>query len=317
MTTLAPLGLGTAAIGNLFSARTDDEAVATVVGALDAGIDFIDTAPLYGFGLAERRVGVALKQEQGHVALSTKVGRLLSPVAARAMITDQGFVDADPFTPIFDYTSDGVARSLESSLHRLSADQVDLVLLHDLGVRTHGAQHAARLREALDGAFPRLAAWKRAGVIARYGVGVNETEVVDVLLAHTDLDVVLLAGRHTLLDQSACADGFFDRCAARGVSIILGGVFNSGVLVDPDAAGAAFDYHPAPAHLRARAEAMAKVCADFCVPLAAAALAYCRRSAGVERVLIGPGNPAELAQCLTWAATPIPQELLTALEALA
>jgi D-threo-aldose 1-dehydrogenase len=317
MTTLAPLGLGTAAIGNLFSARTDDEAVATVVGAIDAAIGFIDTAPLYGFGLAERRVGVALKQAQAHVALSTKVGRVLTPVAARATDTDQGFVDADPFVPMFDYTSDGVARSLESSLHRLNTDQVDLVLVHDLGARTHHDQHGARLREALDGAFPRLSAWKREGVIARYGVGVNETTVVDELLTHTDIDVVLLAGRHTLLDRSACADGFFDRCAASGVSIILGGALNSGILVDPDAAGAVFDYSPAPLQLRAHARAMAKICAGFGVPLAAAALAFCRKAEGVERVLIGPGTPSELAQCLAWAGTPIPQELWPALEALA
>lgn len=314
MAGLAPLGLGAAAVGNLFVERENAQAVQTVLDAINGGIGFIDTAPYYGFGLSERRIGAALKHVSRDVVISTKVGRILEPLGDNEEPPDYGFMCPDRYRPKFDYTADGVVKSLEGSLKRLGVDRLSIVLVHDLGERTHGKDHATRLREALKGAFPRLARLKDEGVIERIGLGVNETAIAEAVLEHVDLDVVLLAGRHTLLEQRARNEGVFDRFAARGVGVILGGVFNSGVLIDPFLETASFDYAAAPSSLRARAQSIAATCAAFDVSLPAAALAFCRRCTGVERVLIGPGSPAELAQCLQWAQTPVPDELWSALE---
>lgn len=309
---LPTLGLGAAALGNLFARVEDAQAQALLARARAAGVAYIDTAPYYGHGLSERRIGAALAAGWRPI-LSTKVGRVLAPLAQGESAPDHGFVDPDPFRPVFDYTADGVRRSVEASLRRLGLDRLDIVLMHDLGSLTHGPDHPNQLRNALSGGFPALAALKAQGVVGAFGLGVNEHAIADEIAAHVDLDVVLLAGRHTLLDDTAARAGFFDRCAARGVQVVIGGPFNSGLLAAPLGPAPRFDYAAAPPALVARARRLAEVCAGFGVPLGAAALAQAGRAPAVASVIPGPRNVAELEQILAWAATPIPVELWPAL----
>lgn len=311
---LPTLGLGAAALGNLFARVENAEAHALLARARNAGVDYIDTAPYYGHGLSERRVGAALAGGWRPI-ISTKVGRVLAPLAPGEAAPDHGFVDPDPFRPVFDYTADGVRRSMEASLHRLGLDRLDIVLMHDLGERTHGPDHPRQLRNALSGGFPALAALKAQGVVGAIGLGVNEHAIADEVAAHVDLDVVLLAGRHTLLDDTAARAGFFDRCAARGLQVVIGGPFNSGLLAAPLGPAPTFDYGAAPPALVARARRLGEVCAAFGVPLGAAALAHAGRAPAVASVIPGPRSVGELEQILEWAVTALPAELWPALRA--
>jgi D-threo-aldose 1-dehydrogenase len=311
---LPTLGLGAAALGNLFARVEEAEAQALLACARDAGASYIDTAPYYGHGLSERRIGAALAAGWRPI-VSTKVGRVLAPLAPGEAAPDHGFVDPDPFRPVFDYTADGVVRSVEASLRRLGLDRLEIVLMHDLGELTHGPDHPDQLRRALSGGFPALASLKAQGVVGAIGLGVNEHAIADEIAAHVTLDVVLLAGRHTLLDDAAARAGFFDRCAARGVQVVIGGPFNSGLLAAPLGPAPTFDYAAAPPALVARARRLAEVCAAFGVPLGAAALAHAGRAPAVASVIPGPRSVAELEQILVWAATPIPSEIWPALRA--
>jgi len=190
---LPRFGMGTAAIGNLYSAVSDEVAEDTVAAALREGIGYFDTAPYYGFGLAERRLGVALQAHGGTAIVSTKVGRLLEPVENPAR-ERHGFVDGDPFAPAFDYSYDSVLRSHEEGLKRLRRSRVDILLAHDLGALTHGAEAERHMLDFLDGGYRAMAELKQSGAIDAIGVGVNETAVIEHLLERVDLDVVLIAG---------------------------------------------------------------------------------------------------------------------------
>ncbi|MEH3121443.1 MAG: aldo/keto reductase [Sphingomonas phyllosphaerae] len=310
-------GMGTAAIGNLYRAIDDATAEATVAAALEAGLRYFDTAPHYGFGLAERRLGAALARldPQRNCLVSTKVGRLLSPTEAEGV--RHGFVDADPFEPVFDYTADGVRRSFEASCARLRRDRIDVLLAHDLGRLTHGERHERHLRDFLDGGYAAMVALREAGVVGAIGVGVNEVAVCEELLDQVPLDVILLAGRYTLLDRSA--KPFLDRCQAQGVRVIIGGAYNSGILArDPqeaDPAQSHYDYSPPPAALVGRTRALARTCATAGVALPAAAIQFPLRHPAVVCVLAGLGNPEEVADLRTRIAAPIPDDLWPALEA--
>lgn len=309
------IGFGAAPLGNLFAPVTDAEAHDCVDAALHAGIDYIDTAPFYGFGLAERRVGDALGDRAP--VLSTKVGRSLEPIADARRTSAYGFVDADPFRPVFDYGGDAAERSLGESLRRLRRDRIDIVFVHDLGAVVHGRDHPARLREALDGAFPRLLALKAQGAIGAIGLGVNEHAIADEVMGHVDLDVVLLAGRHTLLDRSAEQAGFLDRCHARRTSIVVGGVFNSGILADPFGVVPRFNYKLAPPALLAQAKAMARACGEAGVPLGAAAVQFAINHPAVASLLIGARSAAQLSEAIGWAQLDLPPTLLVDLDAIA
>nr|WP_294197204.1 aldo/keto reductase [uncultured Sphingomonas sp.] len=313
---LPPFGMGTAAIGNLYRAIDDATAEATVTAAIDAGLRYFDTAPHYGFGLAERRLGAALARldPAGECAISTKVGRLLEPTEATG--ERHGFVDADPFEPVFDYSADGIRRSFDASLTRLRRDRVEVLLAHDLGTLTHGEDHARHLRDFLDGGYAAMVALREAGAVGAIGIGVNEIAVCEELLDHVALDVILLAGRYTLLDRSAVA--LLDRCAEQGVRVIIGGAYNSGILArDPaeaDPAQSHYDYAaPSPA-LVARTRSLAKTCATAGVPLPAAALHFPLRHPAVACVLAGLGDPGEVADMRTRIDTPIPAALWETLE---
>jgi D-threo-aldose 1-dehydrogenase len=305
------LGMGTAAIGNLYRAVSDEEAYATVVAAIDAGIGYFDTAPHYGFGLAERRLGTALA---GHEAIvSTKVGRLLEPTTLRG--TRHGFVDADPFEPVFDYSADGIRRSHQASLKRLRRDRVEILLAHDLGSVTHNDRHEHHRRIFLDSGYAAMRALRDAGAVDVIGIGVNEVAICLDLLPRIELDVILLAGRYSLLDRGA--EALFELCAERGVRVIIGGPYNSGILAqdDLDDVGALhYDYAPPSPDILAHARRLSVACATHGVPLPAAALQFPLRHPQVATVIPGIVGVRQVRDTLARLATPIPEALWTALD---
>lgn len=285
------LGFGGAPLGNLFAAIPEAEAAATLETAWNLGQRYFDTAPLYGLGLSEHRFGAMLRaRPRDEFVLSTKVGRLL--LADRAAPSAQhGFVDGLPFRVAFDYSAAAVRRSIEDSYQRLGLSRIDIVFIHDIDEYTHGAAWRARHAEAMAGAAPALAALRESGVISGFGLGVNQVEPCLMALERSDPDVLLLAGRYTLLDTAAL-DTLFPACAARGVSVVIGGPYNSGLL----AGGATFNYAAAPAEMVARVRRIAAVCARFAVSIKAAALQFCAAHPVVTSVIPGARNPAELQE---------------------
>ena len=301
---LPRLGFGGAAVGNLYTPVSDADARAVIDTALASGIDYFDTAPHYGFGLSETRLGDALT---GHeVMVSTKVGRRLEPIETTER-ERHGFVDAAPFEPVFDYTRDGVLRSFEDSLRRLKRDRVDVLLAHDLGRATHGDAHAGHMRDFLEGGYQAMRELKDAGVVGAIGLGVNEQAVCEEILDHADADVFLLAGRYTLLEQTAL-EHFLPRCVSRGVGIIIGGPFNSGALVETTGA-LHYNYEAAPAEIVERVGRLRQVCAAHGVPLAAAALQFPLAHPAVLSVIPGMATPDQVTDATHWLDMTIPDAL--------
>ena len=303
-----PLGFGGAPIGNLFAAIADAEAVSLVRHAYARGIRYFDTAPHYGNGLSEHRVGAALRGlPRDDYLLSTKVGRLLAP-DARAPRNQNGYVDVLPFTQRWDYSRDGTLRSIDDSLQRLGLERIDYVFIHDVARDAHGEAQPARFREAMEGAVPALTQLKREGVIAGFGLGVNDWQVCVDALAHADLDILLVAGRYTLLDQTALPE-LLPLCAARGTRVVLGGPFNSGILATgtrpPDGRTVYFNYVPATAQILERARAIEVVCAAHRVSLKAAALQFPRAHPAIACVLAGARSTEELDENIALASQPI------------
>ena len=243
------LAFGGAAIGGMYTEVSEDDARAAVDAAWHGGIRTFDTAPHYGLGLSERRLGAALRDRpRAEYTVSTKVGRLLVPNPGATGPDDQGFAVPATHRRVWDFSADGVRRSLEQSLVRLGLDRVDTVLIHDPD------DHA---EQALDEAYPALEKLREEGILGAIGIGMNQSAVPTRFVTETDIDVVLLAGRYTLLDETAAAD-LLPAAEARGVTIVLGGVFNSGLLADPRAA-ATYNYEPASAELVRRALAIEEV----------------------------------------------------------
>jgi D-threo-aldose 1-dehydrogenase len=296
---VSALGLGTAPLGNLFTPVAEPDADATVGAALDAGLTYIDTAPHYGLGLAERRLGRALAElPRDSFVLSTKVGRLVRPLDPGETADPEGFAAAPSGKRVWDLSRDGVRRSLEESLGRLGLDRVDVVFLHDPD------DHE---RQAYEQAIPALVELRAQGVVRAVGAGMNQAEMLTRFVRDLDVDVVLVAGRWTLLDQRALEE-LLPACANRGVAVVVGGVFNSGLLADPRP-GATFDYAPAPPELVARAARLAAVCARHGVPLRAAALAFAAGHPAVASVLVGARTAAEVADAVAMHAAEVPGEL--------
>ena len=295
---LTELSFGAAALGNLFTAVTDRQACATVDAAWDAGIRAFDTAPHYGLGLSERRLGAALRDRpRSEFALSTKVGRILEPVAHPVGDDPDGFAVPAAFRRVWDFSGDGVRRSIEASLERLGLDRIDTALIHDPDL---AADHA------IWEAFPVLAKLRDEGVIGAVGVGMNQVEVPLRFVRETDIDVVLLAGRYTLLERSGAE--LLDEAAARGVGVVIGGVFNSGVLVDPKP-GSTYNYVAVPPDVLDEAVRLKRICERHDVPLRAAALQFPQRHPAVRSVLIGARSPEEVRDCVDMARLPIPDKL--------
>jgi D-threo-aldose 1-dehydrogenase len=298
------LGLGGAPLGNLFAPVADSDAGALLDAAWASGCRSFDTAPHYGHGLSERRMGDALRARSAFV-LSTKVGRLLAP-DARAPREQFGYVGGLPFRQHWDYSAAGVRRSLEDSLQRLGLAHVDVAFVHDCDVATHGANADVVRRQVIDEALPALRALQREGAIRAVGLGVNDVRIVLDVLRETDLDVLLLAGRYSLLDHSALRE-LLPLCARRGVRIALGGVFNSGLLATGSRGGVArFDYAPAAREWVERTARIEAVCERHGVPLRAAALQFPLAHPAVDVVLVGARNADEWRDALAMMRTPIP-----------
>ena len=300
---LGQLGFGGAPIGNLYRAIDDDRAAATVAAACAAGIHWFDTAPFYGFGLSERRLGVAL--DGADQCVSTKVGRVLD--ADNTVLDDRerlGFHSAERYSPRFDYSAGGIQRSIEESCVRLRANKVEIAFIHDIGVATHGQANPSFLHQLSTGGLKALADLKVSGVIGHVGVGVNDTAAAADLIGTGQIDVVMLAGRYTLLEHAESAH-FLARCAKENVAVVLGGPFNSGIL----AGGLSrYNYQDAPVAIVDRVNALRMAAARFDVPLAAAALQFCLANPAVSSVVAGFSAPHEVGEAVANLAHNIPCE---------
>ena len=294
------LGLGGAPLGNLYAAVSDDTARTVVDTAWARGVRYFDTAPHYGLGLSERRLGAALQSRpRDGFTISTKVGRLLvdNPGGAGERDTE-GFDVPRTLVRRRDYSRDGTLRSLEASLGRLGMDRVDLAFVHD------AEDH---VEEALAGALPALAELRDQGVLRGIGLGMNYEAVLAGFVRRFDVDVVLVAGRYTLLEQPAL-DELLPLCAERGVRVVAAGVFNSGILATHPP-GATYDYAAAPPALVARATRIAEVCARHGVELPHAALTLPAAHPAVTDVVVGAATPAQVEANADRAATPVPDAL--------
>ncbi|KUN23231.1 aldo/keto reductase [Streptomyces antibioticus] len=296
MSTPRGLGLGGAGLGNLFSEVSEEQAHAALTAAWDRGIRYYDTAPHYGLGLSERRLGAALREHPRDAYLiSTKVGRRLEPSADGGDDLADGFAVPATHRRVWDFTEDGIRRTLDASLERLGLDRVDLVYLHDPD------DHA---EQAFREGYPALEKLRAEGVVGAIGAGMNQAEMLTRFVRDTDVDVVLCAGRYTLLDQSAATE-LLPAALAKGTSVVVGGAFNSGLLADPKP-GATYNYSQVPEEVLNRALRMKEVAERHGITLRAAALAFCVAHPAVTSVLIGARSAAEVHDGADQFATPVP-----------
>lgn len=310
---LGTLGFGGGGMGNLYRAITDQDAGATIQAAWNAGIRYFDTAPHYGFGLSEKRLGASLAtlDPQESAIVSSKVGRRLDPVPGKDLTQPrQGFVSPEPVESVFDYSYDAVMRSFESSRQRLLRNRIDILYAHDIGRFAHGADHPARFAEFMAGGYKAMRELRDQGVVGAIGLGVNEYEVCEEVLAEADLDVVLLAGRYTLLEQQSL-ETFLPLAERRNVKIVLGGPYNSGILATGvrGRRNVHYNYQPAPAAIIERVEAIEEICTAHNVPLASAALQFPLAHPQVVSVIPGMGSAHHVASSVELMAVDIPDGL--------
>ena len=308
--TVSRLGLGGASIGGLFEEVRDEDAVATIDRAWELGVRYFDTAPLYGYGHSERRMGLGLRDRpRDEFVLSTKVGRLVRPadaIPAGADIDRQavdGREDAfykgtGPVRIVFDYSADGVTRSIEESLERLGLDRIDIALIHDPD---------DHWEDAIGGAYPALHRMREQGTIRAIGAGMNQSAMLARFAREGDFDVFMLAGRYTILDQEASAD-LLPLCLEKGISILAAGVMNSGILVNP-APGGRFNYVPASTDIVERARGLEAVCARHGVPLKAAAVQFVLAHPAVASVVAGVRRIEHIVEYPELFRMPIPDSL--------
>lgn len=306
---MTTLGCGSATAASIFQEVPDQQARDTIGHALDVGINYIDTAPQYGYGRAEHLVGDALRFRPEKYVLSTKVGRRLRPIRHEGEREyPHSWVKPFPFEQVYDYSYDGIMRSVEDSFQRLALPRIDILLVHDIGVMTHGEEANAPLwQQLVDGGYRALTELKNAGVCSAIGLGTNEWEVQLKALDIGDWDIFLLAGRYTLLEQTSL--GFLDTCVTRGASVIAGAPFNGGALMGTGK----WNYGAAPAEIVARVKALEDFCKEWNVPIGAAALQFPLAHQAVCNVLTGPKSIAELDGTLSWWNTTIPAEFWAAL----
>ena len=309
---LPAYGLGAAGLGNLYTAISDEEAQAALEAATEAKLNLFDTAPYYGHGLSEQRIGAYLASSEFRPVISTKVGRRLEP-AGSADIPNNGFESPAPFIPKFDYSAKGIREAFAGSQQRLGVDAVDILLLHDIGQVVHGAAHSAILTQALEEALPEMEAMKAEAKTKWIGLGVNEIEVCRQVLEHVDLDVLLIAGRYTLLEHASSLS-FLDECHRGGVTVIIGGAFNSGLLASTGEEPLHYDYVQAPRWAVERTEALRAVCETFNAPLPAVALQFCGSHPAVASVIPGAKSAAQVRQISDWTQMKIDPGLWVALK---
>ena len=305
------LGFGTAPLGNLYRALGEDEARATLDAAWDNGCRLYDTAPLYGLGLAETRLNAFLRgKKRGDYVLSTKVGRLLRVCPPKQRTGIGKFFDTPSRTEVFDYSYDGVMRSLEFSLERLGVDHIDVVFAHDLDIFTHGSQAAsdARVGEFMGGGYKALLQLRAEGTIKAFGAGINEWQVAETLARAGEFDIFLLAGRYTLLEQEAL-ETFLPWCTANNIGIFLGGPYNSGILATGPVPGAFYNYSRAPVAIRDRVAGIEAVCRRHGVKLAQAAIRFPLGHSSVLSVIPGGQKPSEVQRNREMISAKIPAAL--------
>lgn len=315
--TVTELGFGTAPLGNLYRAIPDDDAHAVLQAAWDAGIRYFDTAPQYGYGLAETRLNRFLRgKTRGDYVLSTKVGRLLRATTEETRAGQGKFFEVPARAEVFDYSYDGVMRSLEFSLERLGVNRVDILFAHDLDVFTQGSAAAlqAKLDELMAGGYRALRALRDQGVIRAFGAGVNEWQSCQWMAERGDFDLFLLAGRYTLLEQEAL-ESFLPLCTDRGIGIVLGGPYNSGVLATGAKPGAFYNYNPAPPEVLDRVAKIEAICARHGVQMVDAAFQFPLRHPAVVSVIPGGQGLGEMASNLAAARAVIPPALWADLKA--
>ena len=308
---LPALGFGAAPLGNLYTSVTDSQAFAAVQRGWDLGVRYFDTAPFYGYGMSEERLGRVLSGlERASFVLSTKVGRHIDDAPLTQPSAD-GFA-VHGRRAIFDYSREGVQRSVESSLTRLKTDHIDILLLHDIGAQTHGARHAQVLRQALEEALPEMARLKAEGVCRAIGIGVNEMAVCLEAMPVFPLDCIMLAGRYTLLEQSAGL-AVLDAAVRHRVSVIVAAPYNSGLLSVAHAPGNTYNYGSVDTATRVRAERIYAICAGFGIEVGAAALQFPLAHSAVACVVAGVRSTAEVESGVERMRTVIPPSLWRAL----
>lgn len=301
------LGLGTASLAGNMRAVPAQDASATIAHALARGINFVDTAPFYGFGKAEHLTGDAIRGSRNEIVLSTKAGRILEPQFGE-YAQPHGWKGHYPFVDRFDFTYDAIMRSHTESLQRLATNRIDILLIHDIAPDTQGDQADAQLKVLETSGYRALEELKSSGQIGAIGIGVNMWEVLDRALDFGDWDAFLLAGRYTLLEQESL-DPLLSKCVERGTSIIDGGPFNSGILVG----GTTWNYERAPQHLLDKVAEIEKVCTAHNVSLPAAALQFPNAHPAVACTLPGPRTVSELDQNIDWFQQEIPNDFWSAL----
>ena len=321
---LTALGFGGAPLGNMLKALPEPQAQATLDAAYELGIRYFDTAPLYGLGLSEERFGAAFQRfGRAGTVLSTKIGRVLREPRDRHDDPSGIFVDVPRRSFDFDYSYDGVMRSYEQSLQRLGVARIDMLFIHDVDVWTHGSKEAsgARLAEVMGtgirgertAGYRALEELRSNGDVVAIGAGVNEWEICDWLMRRGDFDAFLLAGRYSLLEQSA-QESFLPDCVARGIGIVLGGPYNSGILATGAVKGAIYNYAPAPEDILERVRGIEAICEAHDVHIAVAALHFVLAHPAIVSVIPGAVTPEEVARNVEALEADVPVELWRALK---
>jgi D-threo-aldose 1-dehydrogenase len=301
------LGLGGAPLGDFYAKLPEEEATATVAAAYDSGLRLFDTAPLYGNGLSEHRFGHVLRRKPHDFVLCTKVGRYMVPDQS-GKIDRSSFAGGLNMRAVFDYSYDGTMRVVEQSFQRFGLERIDVLHIHDVDIWTHGEGYEQRFREAVDGAYRALHKLREEKVVGAIGVGVNETEPLMRFAAAGDFDCFMLAGRYTLLEQTAL-DSLLPLCVSKGIGIITAGPYNSGILATGAVPGAKYNYRDAPPEIMDRVAKIEAVCRRHNVPLPAAAIQFPLHHPAVAAMVPGAVKPAEVARNISLIAHAIPTDL--------